>query len=132
MVLLYIQVKDGLLVATNNVQLATWLPLLPLATDVHAEAATLTYAHAAYDPQQREAAKRTLRVTLTRAVKAGETPPLWFSSEVAAQLGLPFLNFSHIRSKLCLLLLFFSSTATLCPLYYLIFYYFSHSCPSVF
>ncbi|XP_071521015.1 uncharacterized protein Prdm13 [Panulirus ornatus] len=94
---LKLQIKDGLLVATNNVQLATWLPLLPLATDVHAEAATLTYAHTTHDPQQREAGKTTLKVTLTRTVKAGETPPLWFSSEVAAQLGLPFLNFSHIR-----------------------------------
>lgn len=88
------QVNDGTLVARDNVQLSTWLPLLPLATDVHAEAATLSFVHSG----QGEAA--TLRATLTRAVKVGETPPLWFSSEVAAQLGLPFLNFSHIKGKL--------------------------------
>lgn len=87
------QVNDGTLVARDNVQLSTWLPLLPLATDVHAEAATLSFVHSG----QGEAA--TLRATLTRAVKVGETPPLWFSSEVAAQLGLPFLNFSHIKGK---------------------------------
>ncbi|XP_042213069.1 zinc finger protein 574-like [Homarus americanus] len=69
-------------------------PLMVMA-DVHAEAATLTYAH---EHQQREAGRTALRVTLTRVVKEGETPPLWFSSEVAAQLGLPFLNFSHIRN----------------------------------
>ncbi|XP_042888085.1 sal-like protein 3 [Penaeus japonicus] len=86
-----LQVTDGSLVARDNVQLSTWLPLLPLATDVHAEAATLSFVHSG----QGEAA--TLRATLTRAVKVGETPPLWFSSEVAAQLGLPFLNFSHIK-----------------------------------
>nr|XP_045625130.1 histone-lysine N-methyltransferase MECOM-like [Procambarus clarkii] len=97
---LKLQVKDGLLVAGDGVDVATWLPLLPLATDVHAEAATLTYAHHHHHHQQhqREGGGPTLRVTLTRTVKEGETPPLWFSSEVAAHLGLPFLNFSHIRN----------------------------------
>lgn len=60
---------------------------------MHAEAATLTYTH--------QEGQEMLRLTLTKALNEGETPPLWFSSEVAAQLGLPFLNFSHVRGELC-------------------------------
>ncbi|KAK8385579.1 hypothetical protein O3P69_016387 [Scylla paramamosain] len=84
------QVRDGYLeIEDENVDVSSWLPLLPLAPDVHAEAATLTYTH--HEGEAR------LRVTLTKEVKAGSTPHLWFSSEVAANLGLPFLNFSHVR-----------------------------------
>ncbi|XP_050719527.1 PR domain zinc finger protein 13-like [Eriocheir sinensis] len=87
---LKLQVRDGVL-QTEGEQpgLASWLPVLPLAPDVHAEAATLTYTH--------QDGHEMLRLTLTKALKEGDTPPLWFSSEVAAQLGLPFLNFSHVR-----------------------------------
>ncbi|KAK7074720.1 PR domain zinc finger protein 13 [Halocaridina rubra] len=96
---LSLQIVGGMLVAGDNKQLSFWLPLLPLATDVHTEAATLSYADSVHgrNPQGRDKKSRTLRLTLTRLIKAGETLPFWFSSEVAAQLGLPFLNFSHIR-----------------------------------
>ena len=40
-----------------------------------------------------------LKVALTKDVPRGAALPLWFSSEAAALLGLPFLNFSHIRGN---------------------------------
>ncbi|XP_064079750.1 LOW QUALITY PROTEIN: PR domain zinc finger protein 13-like [Macrobrachium nipponense] len=96
-----LKVVGGELVAGDDLQLSSWLPSLPLATDVHTETATLTYAPESYcrgGGQGRDLkGPRALRLTLTRALKAGEGLALWFSSEVAANLSLPFLNFSHIR-----------------------------------
>ncbi|XP_066965500.1 PR domain zinc finger protein 13-like [Macrobrachium rosenbergii] len=102
-VTLDLKVVGGELLAGDDLQLPSWLPFLPLATDVHTETATLTYAQnqpesccsggQGRDPK----GPRALRLTLTRTLKAGEGLALWFSSEVAANLGLPFLNFSHIR-----------------------------------
>lgn len=44
-------------------------------------------------------AKRLLQLAVSKAIPKGGELRLWFSSEVAAHLGLPFLNFSHIRGK---------------------------------
>ncbi|XP_047738568.1 zinc finger and BTB domain-containing protein 17-like [Hyalella azteca] len=43
--------------------------------------------------------KRQLQLVVSKAIPRGGIPRLWFSSEVASQLGLPFLNFSHVRGK---------------------------------
>ena len=78
-----------------------WIPFLPLANDVHSESATLCYIPENSIPAVKLENKLPLSsflvVTLKHDVQKGDTPRLWFSSEVAEQMGLPFLNFSHIR-----------------------------------
>ncbi|CAL4068237.1 unnamed protein product, partial [Meganyctiphanes norvegica] len=88
-----LQVVKGVLVGSSAVSL--WLPRLPLAPDVHAEAATLCCVEGSSGGGAPGPIR--LRLTLTKALRPGDTPTMWFSSEVAAMLGLPFLNFSHIK-----------------------------------
>lgn len=69
-----------------------WVSHLPFAEDVHSEAARLSLTYDETPPN-----KVSLMLTLVRAVPKGEALSFWFSSEVASELGMPFLTFSHVK-----------------------------------
>ena len=83
----------------DGTSLSGWLSRISLAQDVHSESATLSYSQTASAFQSKEDEGVTLVITLKKDLRTGETPALWFSSEVAANLGIPFLNFTHIKRK---------------------------------
>ena len=94
-----LQCEDGKLVV-EGLRPSVWIPMLPLAEDVEAENIRLSFQTDGGSCSSQRLTNDRIQVTLTKDLKAGETPKLWFSSEVASQLDLPFLNFSHIVGKI--------------------------------